>query len=78
MVRVHARNAGKVAFSDFEVQPLRRSCVSIAQNAGKVGFSDFEVQPLQRYSACPSRGMLVKLRLCILAGDLLQVVLQRS
>ena len=41
-----ARNAGKVAFFDFEVQPsAERSRVSIAQGAGKVVFSDFEVQP---------------------------------
>ena len=40
-----ARDAGQVAFSDFEVQHLWRSRVSIARNAGKVAFSDFEVQP---------------------------------
>ena len=40
-----ARNAGKVAFSDFEVQPSAELCVSIATNAGKIVFSDFEVQP---------------------------------
>ena len=35
-----ARNAGEIAISDFEVQP-----VSSARNAGEIAISDCEVQP---------------------------------
>ena len=86
-----ARNAGKVAFSDFEAQPF----AEIARDAGNVTFSDFELQPSAEIArvhrsknavvscvfwfptvtlcgdrACPSRGMLVKLRLPNLEGAL--------
>ena len=41
-----ARNAGKVAFSDFEAQPSAEIVrVERAVYAGKVAISDFEVQP---------------------------------
>ena len=45
IVQSIVRNAGKVAFSDFEAQPFAEIARSIVRNAGKVAFADFELQP---------------------------------